>query len=221
MGNRTNKGCCLCAQIGGESGFDLLHKHLGGDAYRRRLAELGGDWYAIPSLGALVPGHTLLCPARHTRSFASLSVGELGEMEPRLTQLTSYLSARFNGAMQLFEHGNARDGSRVACSVEHAHLHLVPGAPDLWPFIDRSINWEPLVDGLAGLAPATGGGEYLLYRDLNSDCWIAEAPEHGHPSQVMRRALAAAIGEPEQWNWRIYPRLRDTIVSTEAVIASV
>jgi hypothetical protein len=108
---------------------------------------------------------------------------------------------------------------RVACSVEHAHLHLVPAAPDLWPHIDHSIQWERLADGLNALPSAIGSHEYLLYRDLDERYWVSRAPADGHPSQVMRRALAAALGEPEQWNWRVHPRRLETLASLGAIMA--
>lgn len=171
--------CCLCAQIAGDRRHDLVHQHLGDDNYYRRLAEIGRDWCAIPSIGALVPGHTLLCPKQHLRSFASLDPDVLDDAATHLTCLIDCLTQTFGNSVQLFEHGNAKHGFRVACSVEHAHLHVVPGAPDLWPHIDRSILWAPLINGLAGLADAAGVGEYLLYRDLDGDYWIAAAPEGG------------------------------------------
>src|ERR1700726_3525320 len=99
--------CCLCAQVRGESELDLLHAHLGGGIYRRRLAALGGGWYGIPSVGSLVPGHVLFCPGRHVRSFALLLRDEVDDIEPRIGRLARRLTEWFGGVAQLFEHGNA------------------------------------------------------------------------------------------------------------------
>jgi ATP adenylyltransferase len=205
--------CCLCAQMRGEPELDLLHEYLGGQAYRRRLVELGHDWYAMPSIGSLVPGHTLLCPFDHVRSYAALGRATMVDLCPRLDRL----AAGLGGRVQVFEHGNAKTGSQVACSVEHAHLHVVPKGPDMWPHIDARLEWEALEGGLPGLAASVGTDEYLLYGDLSGRYWVARASDRGHASQILRRALATAVGQPEQWNWRAHPRLRDTEASLRAL----
>ena len=207
--------CCLCAQIAGDADRDLLERHLGRGHYTRRLAELKDGWHAIPSLGSLVPGHTLLCPSTHTRSFASLTPTEIDAGCANLADVSERLARLLGGPVQVFEHGDAINGDRVSCSVDHVHLHVVPAAPDLWPHIDGSIVWHELRGGLRGLKQAVGDGEYLLFADTKARWWFAHAPTCGHSSQVMRRALATAIGEPSQWNWRLNPRLEETSASLE------
>jgi ATP adenylyltransferase len=210
--------CCLCSQIEGDARGDLLHRWLRRGEYERTVADLAASWHAIPSIGALVPGHSLLCPRAHARSLASAMRSDWRGATESLAVLDSALSACFGGPVQLFEHGNAADGERLACSVEHAHLHIVPGVPDLWPFIDSRVVWQPIA-GIADLPEATGRSEYLLFRDSSAAWWVARAPSDGHPSQLMRRAVAAAIGEPDEWNWRLHPRLEQTQATAEAVLA--
>lgn len=209
--------CCLCSQIAGDVRGDLLHRWLQRGQYERTVADLAANWHAIPSIGALVPGHTLLCPGTHTRSFASAMSSDCHGAIESLALLDSALSACFGGPAQVFEHGNAADGATLACSIEHAHLHVVPGVPDLWPFIDGRVIWQPIA-GIAALSEATGRSEYLLFRDSSAAWWVARAPAEGHPSQLMRRAVAAAIGEPDAWNWRLHPRLNQTHATAEAVM---
>lgn len=210
-------GCCLCSQLEGDEAGDLVHRWLRRDRYERTVADLTASWHAIPSIGSLVPGHTLLCPTQHTRSLSSTSERNRRGLNDSLAVLGAALESRFGGPVQVFEHGNAADGGRLACSVEHTHLHLVPGVPDLWPFIDGNLAWR-LIPGLDAIREAVGDREYLLFRDAGERWWVAHAPGHGHPSQLMRRAVAAAIGEPDQWNWRLHPRLDQTQATAEAVL---
>ena len=54
--------CCLCNQIAGEEANDLIARLLQGEPYVRRVMLESRSFAAIPSLGPLVSGHTLLCP---------------------------------------------------------------------------------------------------------------------------------------------------------------
>ena len=62
MSNIT--ACCLCSQIAGWEENDLISRLLGGDTYVRRVPFESESFALVPSLGPLVPGHTLLCPGR-------------------------------------------------------------------------------------------------------------------------------------------------------------
>src|ERR1044072_5888314 len=54
--------CCLCSQVAGEKSNDLIARLLQGEPYVRRVMLESGSFAAIPSLGPLARGHTLLCP---------------------------------------------------------------------------------------------------------------------------------------------------------------
>lgn len=204
--------CSLCSQLEGSADGDLLYELLGGHEYVRRVVDLSGELALVPSAGALVRGHLLLIPRRHVRSFAALGRAALEHVERTLTQIEAAMPPQ-SAALQVFEHGDAPDSERVSCSVEHAHLHLVPGVPDLWPGIAYGLSWEPA----AALADVTrtGGREYLALRTPSAGWQIALAPPAGHPSQILRRAVAEAIGEPTAWNWRNHPRRELTEASWE------
>src|SRR4051794_28236920 len=105
--------CCLCAQITGDRRADLLHEILGhGAPYRRRVVELDESFVVMPSVGALVPGHLLLCPRSHARSLAALSAPDA--MARAADDARADLAAWAGAPVQAFEHGNARVGTRVA-----------------------------------------------------------------------------------------------------------
>ena len=192
--------CCICGQIAGDPARDLLHAARGCDHYDRWVPLEGRRYVVIPSIGALAEGHVLLCPRRHVRSCALLEGPEAGEMERAQATLERLLVERFGGTVQLFEHGNSTSGTRVGCSVEHAHLHFVPGAPDVWPAVAREMDWRAMEHPLDEEAR---GREYIRYRRANGDWFICTVDARRElPSQYMRRHLAHALGIAEEWNWR-------------------
>lgn len=207
--------CCLCDQIAGDHRGDLLHAHFGGP-YERRARDVDSHLSLIPSLGSLVPGHLLLCPHSHVRSFAQLRPSDLARADAVLPGLTERLALAADGGVQLFEHGDALASGRVSCSVAHAHLHLVPGVPDLWRLARGTLPWQPL-DSLRDLPQMVGKSEYLALRGHAGTWHVAPAPPDGHPSQILRRLVAQALGDADGWNWRRNPRLAATAASWRIV----
>lgn len=207
--------CCLCAQLAGDPTGDLLHAQFGGP-YEQRARALDRDLVLIPSLGSLVPGHVLVCPNTHVRSFAQLDGAVLSRVPALLKQLTDRLGSVTGSDLQLFEHGDAKRSSRVSCSVEHAHLHIVPGVPDLWPAARRLASWTSIASP-AELPSVVGDGEYLALLGRSGGWRVAPAPPLGHPSQLLRRLIADALGRAGTWNWREYPALDATAESWRIV----
>lgn len=207
----SHVNCCICDQIEGNPSHDLLHAHFGG-GYQRRVRDVGPRLSIIPSLGSLVPGHLLLCPNAHVRSLAQLSTAHLQEINRALHTLTPRLALLAGGDVQLFEHGDAKTSNRTSCSVEHAHLHLVPAVPDLSPVAKDLADWRS-VAGLDGLAAVVGDHEYLALRARTGGWRVAMAPPGGHPSQLLRQLVAQALGDPARWNWRQHPALATTAAS--------
>jgi diadenosine tetraphosphate (Ap4A) HIT family hydrolase len=195
--------CChLCAQIKGDAEHDLLHPLLGQPSYRPPLMAESDDFVLMASLGALVDGHVLLCPRRHLRSFAELSPKKAGAAAEFSAATQRRLGALYDHPVQAFEHGSASSGPDVACSIEHAHLHLLPVEIELWPLVAEMFSWT-LVREEEELAALVDGAEYL--RIATADGWQVAKPADPIPSQLMRRKLAHALGR-EDWDWRRSPR---------------
>jgi diadenosine tetraphosphate (Ap4A) HIT family hydrolase len=197
--------CCLCAQIAGNSARDLLHEVLGAATYERRARDVTAGFVAIPSVGALSPCHVLLCPRRHVRSFAALPKRERDEAQEASTRLEGFLGERWRLPMHLFEHGNARTGDRVSCSVEHAHLHFVGSAASVWGEVANEFAWLEIAGG--DLRAAVGDDEYLRYRGPSGKWQITVTDGAPIPSQLMRRVFAGAHGATEAWDWRSDPAI--------------
>ncbi|HVR06485.1 MAG TPA: hypothetical protein VMW75_00430, partial [Thermoanaerobaculia bacterium] len=162
---------------------------------------------ALPSLGPLVPGHTLLCTKEHLRSFAEVGVlGDTicGELETLRLRLGSALEEIYGAPVHGFEHGNGRGSARVLCTVEHAHIHLIPTAVHLWEALSTCQDWKYFEIGGDSLYSHVRDGEYLYYE--SPERWAAIATAGEFESQYLRRIVAQAVGVPELWNWRANPR---------------
>lgn len=195
--------CCICSQIAGDVTGDLIHEKLGALEYERRVLESGHGFSTIPSLGALVDGHVLLCPNRHVRSFAELQDDEFENANQATHELESTLWRLWGQPVHLFEHGNSSSGDRIVCSVEHAHLHFVPTHVPIWAHVRERLVWVSLDS--EPLAAIVEGREYLRYRQPDGQWWIAVTDELPIPSQLMRRVFAIALRRDDLWNWRDHP----------------
>lgn len=197
-----DNGCCLCDQFAGRAAGDLLHRHLGG-TYEERLRRIEGGFALLPSVGALVPGHLLLCPEQHLRSFREPGASQLADVERRVDEVAAALTRATGRRVSCFEHGDAPGVSRVSCSVSHAHLHLVPAGKSLINGAQQLAEWMQ-IESLADLPSTIGEHEYLMLKEADL-LLVAKAPEAGHPSQLLRRLVADSVGTPEAWNWREHP----------------
>ncbi len=196
--------CAIGGQIAGDPATDLIHELHGGPYVRRVLAETQ-RLAVIPSLGALAYGHVLITPRGHRRSWASATAEERESLSETLDPITQELERRSGGSVHIFEHGSSAGGASVACSVEHAHLHLVPAEVEIWSGLATRFQWQEVFD-LEELDSAAEGHEYLLYRPPYGGFHISLHDEGVLPSQLLRRVLADSLADPD-WNWRVTPRL--------------
>ena len=197
--------CHLCSQIAGDPSGDLLAQMLPTFPYVRRVVTESGSFAAIPSLGALADGHVLLCAKEHVRSFAALPVRLDAEYQEIRSELRSTLATTYEGEVHIFEHGAARTGDRIPCTIDHAHVHLVPAAPGIALDLSAVASWTAFDGSLAALAEGTGGQEYLRYEAPDGERRFAVADDRPFESQFMSRAFANAVGRPSTWDWRTAP----------------
>ncbi|MCK9365483.1 MAG: hypothetical protein M0P74_18015 [Syntrophales bacterium] len=165
------------------------------------------NFVALPSLGALVEGWLLLVPKKHFICMGALPDSVATEMQEVKHFLCSVLQ-QYYGQVAAFEHGPSRPNCSVGCSVDHAHLHLVPVAFDLSsaaaPFLPKDVHWSAA--GLKECRTAFGQGEDYLY--FEQPIGAGRIARHkDFESQIFRRAIAMQTGAFNQFNWREYPQL--------------
>lgn len=169
----------------------------------------------LPSLGALVPGWLLVVPRRHRLRLADCDLDEFEDLEAVYTAVRRELKSAIGGPVIAFEHGPSRPNTAVGCSVDHAHLHVVPVATDVFaaaravaPHLEWSTAQGHFVDVLKGIEQDQA---YLMLVD--DDGLVRVSQDADLPSQLFRRAISELAGQPNQWNWRDYPR-HDVVQAT-------
>ena len=176
------------------------------------------NFVALPSLGSLVEGWLLLVPREHYISMGALPVALSPEMEEMKAQLSDQVRSRF-GEVCVFEHGPAFASRKVGCSVDHAHLHIVPLTFDIEeaarPFMPHDSEWSRASWSECREAYLAGRDYLYFEQPLGSGC-ISMHRDFG--SQVFRKAIASQIGRPGDFNWREFPEL-DTVARTINVFA--
>lgn len=198
--------CCICGQISGHPASDLIAAMLPGRPYARRVLLESESFAAIPSLGPLAPGHSLLCPKGHARSFAGLG-SDLDEELLAVKEELCGVLARIHGAdIHVFEHGMAARGSRVLCTVEHAHLHVIPLPAGAVTRIPLRGAWTDIEGSPQALRDQAGQDEYVRYEAPGGRTSILRAgAAAGVESQHMRKVFARSLGRPAGWDWRTRP----------------
>ena len=165
------------------------------------------QYIAIASVGALVPGWSLVVPKSHGYNLA----GHYHDADfYRFVQLAvSRIEQRY-GPVIVFEHGSVEPNSATSCGTAHAHLHLVPLALDLVAAsadADSTLSWRPT--RMADLAGVVGDDEYLFVAnqfDGEETAGIVATLEVGR-SQFFRRLIASHLGCPDKFDYKLFPNI--------------
>jgi ATP adenylyltransferase len=161
------------------------------------------NFVAIPSLGSLVEGWVLLVPRKHFISTGALTPTLHDEFSKFKRRVWAQMDSLY-GEVCAFEHGPYAPTRAVGCGVDHAHVHLLPLGFDL---LDASTEWvERRRWQTASWSDCQGAFEthrdYLFVEQPLGVGRIALAERFD--GQILRRAIAAAIGRPDEFNWRIH-----------------
>jgi diadenosine tetraphosphate (Ap4A) HIT family hydrolase len=201
----SDRQCCLCSQIQGQPANDLIAAMLPGQPYVRRVMIETDSFAVLPSLGPLVPGHSLLCPRAHLRSFAELDRELDGEFLAVKEALRGILARLDDAAVHLFEHGMATGGTRTLCTVDHAHMHFIPLPRPLDGAVVDDGRWVDFEGSLRALRELTGGDEYILYESPDGGSRVLRSEAGTLESQYMRKLFAKRVGHANEWDWRAAP----------------
>lgn len=194
--------CCLCSQIAGDGRADLLASVLGEPPGTfDRIIRAWRDFVVFPSIGALTPGHVLLCPRLHVRSMAALPRERVDSLTGAVKAVRKLLARTFGAMVHAFEHGSSDTGDYTVCTVDHAHLHFVPVKVDVELYL-QAYRWVRVRESLSDIVR---GGEYLYYESPTNERWVTTGDSGAFPSQYFRRVFAEALGVADRWNWRVHP----------------
>ena len=190
----TSEGrCCLCRVAAGES-----------RSFYDQVLLASSRFLTIPSKGALVSGYVLIVPTTHQLSLAHSDSSELRECWEMAETAAEIVGN--GGPCVMFEHGPMTPSSALGCSVDHAHLHVVPSTMRLGQSrVLDSYVWTEINDMDSIRDFASSQKPYIFLRDASSRSYTALLAEHDQPSQLLRRAIATHLGRPHQFNWIEYP----------------
>lgn len=169
------------------------------------------SYRAIASIGALVPGWSLIVPRDHTLNMA----GEFGSRAclEFISEAANRLASEF-GDVVVFEHGCTSEISATGCGTGHAHLHLVPLVFDL---VDEAVQFDPAMEWvnckITDVRERSQGCEYLFvanqFRGTDTSGKLCRLSEGR--SQFFRRVVARALGSEDQYNYREYSQMANVM----------
>jgi ATP adenylyltransferase len=185
-------GCRLC--------FDLMRQD-SKEPWNKPLFE-SPNFVVLPSLGALVEGWLLLIPKSHFICLGALPEVLVAEMHEMKEIISKFLQTQY-GEVCAFEHGHSKPNCDIGCSVDHAHLHIVPIAFDIGvgmnQFLPTNAYWYKADIRDCQTAFARGEDYLYLEQPIGAGRMIT-SPEIG--SQLFRRAIATQLGVADHFNWR-------------------
>ena len=163
------------------------------------------DYAALVSVGALVPGWSLVCPVTHafnlSRDFSSPAFW-------KFTDSVVDTCTSLHGPIRVFEHGACAAESLTSCGTAHAHLHIVPLDFSL---VNEAVAFDPTRTWqncrVTEIARFASGGEYLYM----ADSYDGEATEgyisllQTGTSQFFRRVIANKLGCADKFDYRAHP----------------
>jgi len=163
---------------------------------------------AVPSIGALVPGWTLIVPRRPLRNLSLASPDEHRELLNIVDEIAGPLRSHGN-EVYCFEHGSRAAGSLTGCGVDQAHLHVVPLGFDLTAAAVRraggAVDWRDSRTMRSPFGELPQHGEYVVvWRTSDRFTMIGSVP---YPvSQLLRRVIAVELGIESEWNYHTHPQ---------------
>lgn len=169
---------------------------------------------ALPSLGSIVPGWTLLVPRHASPNIAALGRRRRDALRALRKEALVRLNATFKDTIYEFEHGPAMIGGVLGCGVDQAHLHLVPLSFDL---VEAAHSISGTLVEFSGemsdpweLMPTAKN--YFLIRNSFSGDGVMIFPSRLE-SQAIRKLIASRTRLYKNWDYRLAPGLPQAVLT--------
>jgi ATP adenylyltransferase len=174
----------------------------------------------VPSLGSLIEGWVMIVPKNFYISFGAIDNTLIyEELFNLIKDLRQIIKSEY-GELVMFEHGPVSKKSLVGCSIDYAHLHVVPISIDLIEkskaFSNQNIEWLS-VEGIEKTVEYYNNRDpYLFVTDINENSFIGTGKNL--PSQLFRKTIANYLGIADLFDWKVYP-FTDNINKTIKVLS--
>src|SRR5581483_2624338 len=153
----------------------------------------------VPDISPLVPGHVMILPKSHQRSFGAVPLEQADEFSELVALVKRVLTECYERPIVL-EHGTNSLSVGGGC-VSHAHLHFMPKAVDFRPALSK-YGMSPLSRFEDLRSWADQDRSYVFFGAVDGEMYVADQL-FGIPRQFIRIEFARAIGLPDPlWNWR-------------------
>ena len=176
------------------------------DAWWNTVLLESANFVVVPSLVSIVSGWLLVTPKEPCLSMSRLHSSVREECNELINQARNSVRALF-GPVLLFEHGPHRKGSSTGCSVDQAHMHVVPccvRSIDDVISLDVSETCWVEVEQRHFFNVGDLGLSYLYVEFDDGRAFCTSAREF--VSQQLRRVVARSAGIEDQYDWRAYPQ---------------
>lgn len=161
------------------------------------------NFVVIPSEGSIVPGWVLVIPKNSALRYSEICLDFTMELEDLISNLTSKIQKEFGIKPTIFEHGPQCLSQSIGCSVDYAHLHLVPLNFSLVEEVCLFENKITFVNLNSISQLAKYQNDYLLVKEPND--YFKIATDFTKSSQYIRKIIANKLAVPEKYDWKIYP----------------
>lgn len=164
------------------------------------------NFVVVPTLGAIVEGWLIIVPKPHFLCFGEMPLEFFSELQ-NLTRHILFSSRKLYGPTVLFEHGPSAPSQNMGCTIDHAHLHVVPTNCDLLisssDFCPQKFNWTP-TGALTNSKILFESNQPYLYIQQNDGKQFFAVSEN-FPRQFLRRVIAKHHGNHDQFDWETFP----------------
>lgn len=179
------------------------------------------DYYAIPSIGALVEGWILIVPRKHSCSMKDLYADDNFRMF--VNQVLSKVWTFYDSKVIAFEHGPNKMSSKTSCGTDHAHLHIVPYENSLIEDIHSSgLTWVKCRS--SQISTYAKENEYLFYSELDKNGYWSDPVGYLHIlekpiSQFFRKIIANQLNCIDKYDYKVYKNI-DSAISTQRLLSN-
>ena len=193
---KCKNNCAFCNVIEGERVYGRIDTPL----YETP------NFIVLSTIGALVEGWVLIIPKKCDYSMKSHYSDS--EFVSIVDDTKKRLFRQYGKNIIIFEHGANNYGSLTSCGTNHAHLHMLPFSDSLLSEMKKGYDWQKCKP--CHIDKFSNNREYLYYCELLNDS-VSNTEGHFHLlteqiSQYFRKLIATKIGNPGQYDYKLYPQ---------------
>ncbi|MFA5174478.1 MAG: HIT domain-containing protein [Candidatus Pacearchaeota archaeon] len=186
---------------------------LGKAIKQNRLLAQTDNFFVIPTKGSMgIPGYLLIVTKEHYLGFGEVPTNQYSELLGLIDSVKGIIKSEYKLNCLVFEHG-PRLNEQSGQSIDHAHLHVVPGvditkewAVDMMQRLDHQGIFYRVerVEGFERAKQIMGSKKSYLYVESPSGVQLLSEQNFFRPSQYFRKMVAHQSGSKD-WNWRKHP----------------